>query len=119
MESKLIRASDIETDEMKYVVSLRENGNHFCSGCLITGKHVLTAGRCIVKIFKYENTLFREITIVLNGSVYNLEHFEHHVNYRPFRQSQSDCNEFGIITVNIRISFDFMIKLIMNLKNLV
>ena len=105
MENKLIRAEDLEADEQKYVASLRENGKHFCSGCLITGKHVLTAGQCIVRAFKYENTLFREISILLNGSVYSLEHFEHHANYNHDRRLQSDCNDFGIITVGLLLFF--------------
>ena len=97
---------------MNYVVSLRKDEEHFCTGCLITKKHVVTAGQCIGKIFYFNNPLFENITAYIIGKVFKIEHAEHHIHFNAEKASQTATFNIGLIQVRPLINFNLLIKLL-------
>jgi trypsin len=45
--TRIIGGEDAELGDFPYVVSLQDNGRHFCTGSLIDAKTVLTAAHCV------------------------------------------------------------------------
>lgn len=45
---RLVGGWPTEPDEIKYLISLQYDGEHFCGGSIIGDRHILTAAHCLV-----------------------------------------------------------------------
>ena len=63
LESKIIGGSEVFLGKRPYIVSLRNNGTHFCSGSLISSAYVLTAAQCLI-LHKNDKHEYKDLTVV-------------------------------------------------------
>ena len=69
IEGKLFGGQSVEDESKNYVVSLRHNGSHFCTGFLISKRHVLTAAQCLHNFILYEwIPEFEPYTVVIGNA---------------------------------------------------
>ena len=114
MESKLIKGNDLNGETIKYLVSLRYKGIHFCSGCMISERHILTAAQCIVVIESDKCPDLSVYTALVGKSVHNIERVNYHHTYRRRRSSLLTSFNVGLLLVGLLICSHLGIKLIFN-----
>ena len=90
----------VRTEMTKFLVSLREDGYHFCSGCLVSHKYVLTTAQCIQKVMRFAKKDFvRDIIAFVNGRNYDISQMKSHPNFNPRKATQTSNYDLGLITV--------------------
>ena len=114
LESKLIYGNNAEGSLVRYLASIRLVVRHFCSGCMITERHILTAAQCIVKIEKRQN--LSEFTALVGKTQQEIERVNYHHLYKTRKAALLSYYDIGLAQVGLLISFYFSIELIGNLK---
>ncbi|XP_031788682.1 serine protease 55-like [Nasonia vitripennis] len=84
IKERLIGAKDAEIGEFPFAVSIRSNNKHFCSGALITKRHVLTVAHCVF----VTNYMFGSLIVVVGtnsvstgGKSYRISHSYQHPDF--------------------------------------
>ena len=82
------------------MASLIKNGTRFCTGSLISHKHVLTAGQCIEEIDHHlPCTSPGQLVAFINGISYEIADTKIHPKYNSTRRTLSNSFDIGIIEV--------------------
>ena len=100
LESKLRGGINLGPRIIKYLVSLRENLSHFCSGFVIRENFVITTGQCIVKIEKRRKPDFSQYKAVVDGTDYAIKRVNYHQYYHPRKAMRCKHYDVGLILVN-------------------
>ena len=108
LNGKLINGNAAAQREVKFMASLKMNLIHFCSGCVISPKHILTVGQCIYLIKlqgekNYTNVIVWLGTIELYGYGIkrNVKDLEHHPQFNPLVPSETCAYDIGVILVSL------------------
>ena len=101
LESKLRGEMDLEPGTIKYLVSLRANMSHFCSGFMIKENFCITTAQCIVKIEKKKKPDFSQFKAVVDGTEYAIKRVNYHQNYYSRKAIRSKHYDAGLILVNL------------------
>ena len=76
--------SPVEARMVQYVVSFKKDGQHYCTGSLVSAKDVLTAGSCIYKTRKFQrNSNVNETAAFLNNEKYEIANTTPFPEYWP------------------------------------
>ena len=110
MMGKLIGGQSVEHGKYKYTASFRLNNVHFCTACLLSNKHALTAAVCL-KDFLTEPDIprFDPYTLVAGRldidevTVFAIEEVQAHRKY-SFKNNDP-LYAIGLITVNHQLTF--------------
>ena len=82
------------------MASLRKNGTHFCSGGLISHKHVLTAAQCIHEIDHHlPCASLGELVVLINEISYEIADTIMHPKYDSRTRTVANSFDIGIIEV--------------------
>ena len=100
LESKLRGGIDLGPRAIKYLVSLRENLSHFCSGFVIRENFVITTGQCIVKIEKRRRPDFSHFKAIIDGANYAIKRVNYHQYYSSRNAMRCKHYDVGLILVN-------------------
>ena len=100
LESKLRGGIDFGPRTIKYLVSLRENMSHFCSGFMIRENFFITTGQCIVKMEKKKKPDFSQFKAVVGGTKYAIKRVNYHQNYNSRFAMMRKQYDVGLILVN-------------------
>ena len=112
MMGKLIGGQSVEHGKNKFTASFRLNNVHFCTACLLSNKHALTAAVCL-KDFLTEPDIprFDPYTLVAGRldiekvTVFAIEEVQAHRKY-SFQSNEAN-HAIGLITVNHQPSFKY------------
>ena len=108
LDSKISGGTRAVPRIFKFMASLKIDKLHFCGGCLISKKHILTAGQCIhiIKVQGGEN--FAKITILLgtnklsgSGIICKAKDVEHHPDFDNSNLMETSAFDIGVILVSI------------------
>ena len=86
------------------MVSLKNNGNHFCSGTFVSDKHVLTAGQCVETIRLFQKPNFNPIAVVLGLTPYKILQTDINPKYDLQNPIKTFSYNVGIILVSLLIN---------------
>ena len=100
LESKLRGGIDLGPRAIKYLVSLRENLSHFCSGFVIRENFIVTTGQCIVKIEKRKKPDFSQYQAVVDGTCYAIKRVNYHLYFNSRKAMRRKHYDVGLILVN-------------------
>ena len=84
---------------IQYLVSLREENNHFCCGCMISATTILTAGQCITHIQKRNAPDFSSFTAVVARNEYSIRRVNYHDYFKPKTPIKTKHYDIGLILV--------------------
>ena len=115
-ESNLYEKSDSEPSTINYLASIRAMNVGFCSGGVISPSFVLTAAECIAKIERKKYSNFTLLTVVISKTEYSIKRVNYHKHFVPRHTLSHKHYNAGLIMVNLLISFNSTIILIINLK---
>ena len=111
MEGKIFGGVKFSCGHENYVVSIRHNNNHFCTGSLITKQHVLTAAKCLHEfLIHYYIPSFEPYTVLIGDVNLNhtkslaIEQVEVHKRYVP-DDLTTIYYDIGVITVDYLYHF--------------
>ena len=116
-ESKLIAGDDIEGAIIKYLASLRRKTRHFCSGCMISERHILTGAQCITKLENEHPPDFCNYSAFIGETRYEIERVNYHHNYKNMQVTRTRIFDVGLVLVGLLISFHLSITSSGNLKS--
>ena len=86
---------------MKFMASLRINWKHFCGGCLISWRHVLTAGQCIVYMVSKTKPSFYGANVMLGGMAHEIKDFHVNNKFNPLKIKMTRAFDIGLILVGL------------------
>ena len=117
LEGKLIGGFADESGNKKYVVSIRYNDGHYCTGCLISKRHVLTAAQCLKEFLIHRIVPdFKNYSVVvgspkmLNGSKKYIAEVQAAALYNPLKKNSIyDIELIKVDPFNIEFLFIFVI----------
>ena len=110
MTGKIKNGKDVDEGTMRFIASLRNKKIHFCSGTLISARHVITAGVCVVEIYKREISSLYGISVFIGSRDINISQAEYHEDFHPTRIHQSRKFDVGLILVRPLNSFYLVIN---------
>ena len=110
MKGKLIGGQSVEYGKYKFTASFRLNNVHFCTACLLSNKHALTAAVCLKDFLtKPDIPKFDPYTLVAGrldmegATVFAIEEVQAHRKY-SFRFNNHYYG-IGLITVKHQLTF--------------
>ena len=106
LDGKVINGFPVVQQDVKFMASLKMNSIHFCGGCVISTKHILTAGQCIYLI-KLQGVMDFANIIVWLGTIHlfgygitrNVKDLEHHPQFDPLAPRETCAFDIGVILV--------------------
>ena len=108
LDGKIIGGYPATQQDVKFMASLKKNSIHFCSGCVISPKHILTAGQCIYFINFDGKKNYANVTVWLGtielygyGIKRNVKDMEHHPQFNPLTPSETCAYDIGVILVSL------------------
>ena len=107
LNSKQVTENHLKGGLVKYLVYIQSRHIRFCSGCMISERHVLTAAQCIVNMEISDDYDFSMFTVVIGKNEHQIARVNYHPCYRPKYASRSSHYNVGLILVGPLISFDF------------
>ena len=63
MESKIVGGYHVSLGERPFIVSIRKDNEHICTGSLISNEHVLTTASCVV-LYRNDGPFYEGYTVV-------------------------------------------------------
>ena len=106
--------SNLYPVNIKYIVLLRKCMSPICVGCLISARHIVTAGGCIHLLLHSENhesKLFGAIALI-GRKEHKIIDATYHRFYKSKSGGSARLNDVGIALVCLSISSYLVIKLI-------
>ena len=108
---KLIGGQSVEYGKYKFTASFRLDNVHFCTACLLSNRHALTAAVCLKDFLtKPDIPKFDPYTLVAGrldteeATVFAIVEVQTH---RKFSFKHNDYNHaIGLITVNHQLTFE-------------
>ena len=92
--------SPIDAETVQYVVSFRKDNEHFCTGCLVSAKDVLTAGYCVYKIREFQkDTNVSETAAFVNEKKYEIARTNMCIGYNLTYR----CNNYNLGHVEVSV----------------
>ena len=83
------------------MASIRESGNHICTGCFVSHKHILTAAQCIIKILGYNTPDLSNFDIISNTRNYKILKLHANKKYDVNDQLSTSMYDYGMIMVSL------------------
>ena len=83
------------------MASIKANWSHLCSGCFIIEPYVLTTAQCIQKIEKSNTPNYREFSVLISKTDYEIVDTKICGEYNPEAASKNSFNDFGLIKVGL------------------
>ena len=106
MDSKISMKRIEDRTDMKYVVSFRKNRFHYCTGCLVSYKDILTSSYCVLETRKFKRiSRVSEIAAYINEVAHEIIRMELHPRYDNLHVSRSQIYNLGHIEVGFQISY--------------
>ena len=109
---KLIGGQSVDDEKYKYTASFRLDNVHFCTACLLSNKHALTAAVCLKDFLtKPDIPKFDQYTLVAGRldiekvTVFAIEEVKAHRKY-SFQRNEANY-AIGLITVNHQLTFKY------------
>ena len=104
--------SNVQAGIADFLVSLKRNKVHFCSGCLISRKDILTTAQCIHKFKMYADRLnVWEVAAYLNETKYEIEFMKTHPDYDKNKIAMTSVYDLGLIEVGHSKILHLILKL--------
>ena len=118
MDGKIVDGIPVEERNVGFMASLRLKNSHICSGCLISGRHTLTAGYCVYHIHQFDGPYnFRIVTVVVGmtnlssgGTELNVKRALHYKKFLGKHGIASSNYDIGVIEVGLLIIIIFALK---------
>ena len=106
----MLNGHDVMPGTANFVVSLKKNDEHFCSGCLISHEFILTAAQCIIKIRDLLQVNIWKIFAYVIDKNYEIENTETHPEYTTNHSKPYRTFDLGLIKVGFYVIFYLIIK---------
>ena len=104
LNSKLSMGSPVDAGIVQYVVSFRKDGRHYCTGCLVSAKDILTTGSCIYKTRKFQNdSNVNETAAFLHDKKYEIARTIPYPGY--YSSNRYSIYNLGHVEVSVLIKF--------------
>ena len=90
-----------EPTNIKYIAFLKKKMTRVCIGCLVSSRHILSAGGCIYLLSKHANDKpkYFEATASIDRNDYKIIKAVHHPGFTPKRGWNRRYNDVGIALV--------------------
>ncbi|XP_003700882.3 chymotrypsin-1-like [Megachile rotundata] len=107
-ESQIVGGRDAPVGMFPYQVSLREDGDHFCGGSIISSRYVLTAAHCVDDYDDPSNVTVHVGTNLLSskGDTYRVEKFAFNEKFG----TKSALYDIAMIRVDREIVFNDLVR---------
>ncbi|KAK0177320.1 hypothetical protein PV328_001388 [Microctonus aethiopoides] len=105
---KIIGGDVVISNEFPFIVSIRIDGQHHCSGSIISSKHILTAAHCVVHL---DNSIYPKLCVI-SGTISSINGGEsHQVKLIRYHESfntldKSSPNDIAIIELEKPMIFN-------------
>ena len=99
LNGKIMSEDPVVVTEMRYMAALKRKGIQFCSGSLISPRHVLTTASCVTRIFDFGEIAFSEIKVLLGDKIHDVNHIIHDPCYNDRIPIGSCSLSVGLVMV--------------------
>ena len=101
----IFHGKHVAEEKINYLASIRRNGTHFCSGSLIHDDFILTTAHCTVQIYRWNKSNYKEFTVLISKTLYEVLNAVSYKEYEPRRASHHIFNDYGLVNVSELIFF--------------
>ena len=98
--------STARIEEFPWMVSITKDGENFCSGTLISTKHILTAGHCFDRYHPDDFTVVLGSDNLKNQDYYRIERFIEKVFVHPGYEVCCHYFDIAIAELDIEVPYD-------------
>ena len=98
--------STARIEEFPWMVSITKDGNNFCSGTLISTKHILTASHCFDRYHPDDFTVVLGSDNLKNQDYYRIERFIERVFVHPGYKVCCHYFDIAIAELDIEVPYD-------------